>query len=69
MPKEDPNFQFSTEELLDDLAMIFGDDLADIAGDRDADMRDEMFTRQAEDAANHKKDRSRYERLEHSHRS
>jgi len=53
MPKEDPNFQFSTEELLDDLAMIFGDDLADIAGDRDADMRDEMFTRQAEEAADH----------------
>ena len=60
--KEAPTFTFTTDELLDDIAMIFGDDLADIVADRDADAyaaeRDEAYIRQTEDAANHKKDRS-----------
>ena len=54
--------QFSMDELYDDLAFILGDAFADIAEDREADMRaqerDEAFTRQAEEAADHKKDRS-----------
>ena len=51
------NEELQFQDLMADLAMIFGDDLADIAGDRDAEAyaseRDEMFTRQAEEAADH----------------
>ena len=50
--------QFSMDELYDDLAFILGDAFADLAEDREADVRDDMFTRQAEEAENHKKDRS-----------
>lgn len=57
MPKDNA-YTFSMSELYDDLAFIMGDAMADLAEDREAEIRDDMFTRQAEEAADHKKDRS-----------